>query len=233
MRVVSFNIRSLRDDASAVAEIIKSLDVDVALIQEAPRFLRWRSKIAGLAADAGLFYVTGGRTAAAMAVLCSMGTNVVSAHQLKLPKTKGLHQRGVAAAVLTIAGPDGKTSKVGVASIHLGLRADERLEHAQLVVKLVPALAPDVPWIIAGDLNETDADPAWKVLADGLADAWVTAQTRLGELTYSAEHPQRRIDAIFCDRWFTVVRAGVPTELDALIRVASDHRPVFAELSLS
>ena len=63
LRVLSYNVRSLRDDADAVASVIRSCEPDVVCIQEAPRFLRWRSKCAALARTSGMFVVTGGRPA--------------------------------------------------------------------------------------------------------------------------------------------------------------------------
>jgi endonuclease/exonuclease/phosphatase family metal-dependent hydrolase len=43
LRLLSYNVRSLRDDASAVARVIRAAEPDLVCIQEAPRLFRWRS----------------------------------------------------------------------------------------------------------------------------------------------------------------------------------------------
>lgn len=52
--VVSYNLRSLRDSRTASAALTGALGADLALLQETPRFLRWRSRLAGWARRAGL-----------------------------------------------------------------------------------------------------------------------------------------------------------------------------------
>lgn len=64
IRVLSYNIRSLRDDTDALARVIKACAPDLVLLQEAPRFFRWRKKITRLAAAGDLVLLSGGGTAA-------------------------------------------------------------------------------------------------------------------------------------------------------------------------
>lgn len=228
LRVASYNVRSLRDDAAAVSEVLATLELDVALIQEAPRFLHSKTKLARMAHDADLYYVCGGRSAAAIAILCSMAVTVVETHEVKLPKTRGYHQRGLAGAILNVRGVD-----LAFASIHLGLSREER---ARNVDAILPALRRfgDVPLIIGGDLNELAGDPSWNRVADGRQDTWLVAEQSLGEDTYSSIAPVRRIDAIFCPPAFRVLTAGVPEDLDAALLVrATDHRPVIAHLCVN
>ena len=71
MRVLTYNVRSLRDSARDVADVMRACGPDVVCLQEAPRFLFWRRKLARLAADAGLEVVTGGRSAGG--ARCSLG----------------------------------------------------------------------------------------------------------------------------------------------------------------
>ena len=42
IRVLSYNIRSMRDDTEALARVIRACAPDLVLVQEAPRFFRWR-----------------------------------------------------------------------------------------------------------------------------------------------------------------------------------------------
>ena len=60
LRVLSYNVRGLRDDRQALAEVVRAADPDVVCVQEAPRFLRWRSTCAALARTSGLVVVGGG-----------------------------------------------------------------------------------------------------------------------------------------------------------------------------
>lgn len=222
LRVLSYNVRSLRDDAQAVSTVIRACEPDVVCIQEAPRFLRWRSKCASLARESGLVVVTGGRTAAAMLLLASLRVRVLDAADVLLTRKRGLHQRGIALATLELGG-----SQFSLGSIHLDLEGDERRRHVDEIV-LRTSSCP-APVIVAGDINEGPDGPAWCALAQIYPDAYAAAPT--GEAnTYSATEPVRRIDGIFVDRAITVRSCGVP-DVPGVDR-ASDHRPVLAVLQL-
>ena len=223
VRVLSYNVRSLRDDAQAVATVIRACKPDVVCIQEAPRFLRWRAKCAALARESGLVVVTGGRSAAAMLLLASLRVRVVSAHDVLLTRKRGLHQRGMAAAILEIEG-----IRFALGSIHLDLEAAERLRHVDEI--LLRSSVFGVPTILAGDINEEPSGPAWKALSGRYRDAYAVAPTG-GEFTYSATRPVRRIDGIFVDSRIDIVECGVP-DVSGIGR-ASDHCPVLAVLRLA
>ncbi|MGW5694584.1 endonuclease/exonuclease/phosphatase family protein, partial [Streptomyces asiaticus] len=53
VRVLSYNIRSMRDDREALARVIRACAPDVVCVQEAPRFFRWRKAAAWLARETG------------------------------------------------------------------------------------------------------------------------------------------------------------------------------------
>src|SRR4051794_41300058 len=61
LRLLSYNVRSLRDDAEAVAAVIGACRPDVVAVQEAPRVLRWRAKRAALARESGVLVATADR----------------------------------------------------------------------------------------------------------------------------------------------------------------------------
>jgi endonuclease/exonuclease/phosphatase family metal-dependent hydrolase len=218
VRLLSYNVRSLRDDAHAVAAVIRACEPDLVCIQEAPRFFRWRSKCAALARESGLVIVTGGRPAAAMLLLASLRVRVVETQDVKLSKRRGLHQRGIALGTVEIAG-----ARFAVASIHIALVASERLRHAGEILDVLAGY--DVPTIVAGDINEETDAPAWGMFADCYQDGYAVAPTG-GEFTSTAKNPRRRIDAVFVDRRLDVVSCGVP-DVPGIER-ASDHRPVLA-----
>jgi hypothetical protein len=70
---------------------------DIALVQQAPRGWRWRSKCARLAREAGLVVITGGRPAAGNLLLCAMRVRVLSAQDVRRP-------RGAVLAVVQVDG---------------------------------------------------------------------------------------------------------------------------------
>lgn len=214
IRVLSYNVRSLRDDAAAVATVIRTSRPDIVCVQEAPRFLRWRSKCAALARQSGLVVVTGGRPAGAMLLLAALRVRVRAAKDVKLRKHFRLHQRGLAIAEIEVGGV-----AYAVASMHLSLNDAERLAQAdELFAKLADQTAP---LILAGDVNETPDGPAWARIANRLADGG-------GGHTYSAKRPHKRIDAVFADPRLEFLSCEVPDVPG--IDVASDHRPLLAVL---
>src|SRR4051794_30504411 len=123
LRLLTYNIRALRDDADAVSDVIRALSPDVVCVQEAPRFLRWRSKRAAIARKAGLVVATADRPAGLM-LMTSLRATVVSTHFALLSKRPKLHQRAVCAAVLELGGV-----RWHIASLHLSLRDEDRQGH--------------------------------------------------------------------------------------------------------
>jgi endonuclease/exonuclease/phosphatase family metal-dependent hydrolase len=221
LRLLTYNVRSLRDDPAAVAAVIRSARPDVVCVQEAPRFLRWRSTCAALARTSGLFVVTGGRPAGAQLLMARLGVDVVSTRDLLLSRTSGLHQRGLAIAELAVG-----SARWTVAGMHLGLREDERLRH---IGEIAAALSGyDAPLVLAGDVNARPGEAPWAALTERWQDAWAIAGDGGGGHTHPAAAPYERIDGIFVDRAVQVTGATV---LDGpQVALASDHRPVLAQL---
>src|SRR4051812_31907906 len=212
----------------AVAAVIRACEPDVVCIQEAPRFLRWRTKCAALARESGLVVVTGGRTAGAMLLLSRLGVDVEASYDVLLSKAPRLHQRGLAIGVLKTEG-----TRVAVASMHLDLDAGERRRHVDEVFAQVDRHAGGAPVVLAGDVNETPDEPAWRALTERYVDAWTVAPVddHVGQgNTFNAMRPHKRIDGIFVDPAITVVSCGVPDVPG--VEQASDHRPLLAELAL-
>ena len=209
VRVLTWNVRSLRDDAAGVAALIRRIAPDVAFVQEAPRLWRWRSKCARLARESGLVVVTGGRPAAGNLLLCSMRMRVVSSHDLLLPKRPRLHRRGAAVAVLELEGV-----QLSVLGTHLDLDPTARLGSAL-------RLRESTYDVIGADVNEGLGGPAWAALSRGLADVAAS----LGP-TFSVADPRRRIDALFVAPSWRAVSCEV-VECGPV----SDHKPIVAELA--
>lgn len=225
LRVLSYNVRSMRDDRAALGRVISSVEPHVVLVQEAPRFFRWRSLCAQLARISGLVVVGGGRPAAANLILSNLSVGVVSTANVKFSKDRRLHQRGAAIAVLELNG-----SRFAVAGTHLDVVAEPRLRHVGELHRALEAHVPaDVPVIIAGDINDRPDSQPWQLLTGNRADAFVAAGVG-SAFTSTAKRPHQTIDGIFVDPRITVRSARVLDQADVMI--ASDHRPLLAELEL-
>lgn len=220
IRVLSYNVLSLRRGVRLVAGVVRATDPDVVCIQEAPRFLGGRRRCRELADACGLAVVTGGRSAAANLLLARRDLPVVACRDVKLPWHPPRHRRGVAAATFDVEGVE-----VVVASTHLSLDAAERLDQAARVLDL---LADGPPAVLAGDINETPEGASWRLLASRLVDAYAAAPLGDG-LTSHAERPYQRIDGVFVSPRLAVVECGVP-DVPGLA-AASDHLPVLARIA--
>ncbi len=225
LRLLSYNVRSMRDDVDALGRVMREIAPDVAIIQEAPRFLRWRSKCAALARRAGMVGVTGGRATGANLVLSSLAVQVVDRHELAFTTDRRLHHRGCAIAVLKLAG-----RPFAVAGTHLDLIEAPRLRHLDELADFAERNLPaDAPLIAGGDLNAVPNSATWQRMQRFGADAFAAVGEGDG-FTYSTVAPVRRIDGVFADPRLRPVRAEVIDSAD--VRIASDHRPLVVEFLL-
>ena len=208
MRIVTWKVRSLRDDARGVAEVLRRLDPDLVCLQEAPRLVLWRVSRSRLASRAGLRLLTP-YGACGNALLAGAGVRALDRGRLTLPRRPGLHRRAVVhATVLT----DGRP--LVLAGTHLDLDPEARLDSA----RRVRAALPDGPLVIGADVNDEPGSAAWTALADGL-DAVP------GGPTFPARAPRRRLDALLVDPALRLVAHEVVAS-----GLVSDHLPVLADL---
>jgi len=238
LRLVSYNVHDLRDDRDAVAHVLRSLRCDVACLQEVTR--RWfqRGPVRRLARESAMRWVSGGRSSGGSAVFVGRRVDVVQATAFRLPVRGPLARtRGAATATVSLDG-----ARLTAVSVHLPLRAEERVSHARLVrARLAASCTADAgptSLVIAGDLNEPPDGPAWAALGDGLADA--AAQVGEPAPTFTARRPSRRIDAVLVGPGVRVAAVWVPgagagtwpdvTSED--LAAASDHLPVVVDLLL-
>jgi endonuclease/exonuclease/phosphatase family metal-dependent hydrolase len=226
VRVLSYNIRSMRDDTEALARVVRACAPDLVLVQEAPRFFRWRKAAARLARATGLVHVTGGATAAGPMVLSSLRAEVLHTDDVLLPHHPPLHQRGLATAVLRIGG-----ARLGVVSTHLSLSPAERYDQAGLLLDHVAAMG-EQHVVVGADVNEPPGRRAFTRLADELQDCFAVAPWG-GEVT-NVREPFQRIDAVFATKGVQVLGCGVPHSVTGVthadLHAATDHLPVLAAL---
>ena len=115
---------------------------------------------------------------------------------------------------------------VHVFDTHLDYRADPSVRQLQVGDTVRIMRAAGGQQVLVGDFNATWDAPELAGLHDILIDAW-TATGQPGGETYPAEAPDVRIDHITFTPGVTVRDATVPVTL------ASDHRPVVADLVLA
>ncbi|GGO81964.1 endonuclease/exonuclease/phosphatase family protein [Wenjunlia tyrosinilytica] len=229
VRLLSYNVRSLRDDREALVRVIRACAPDIVCVQEAPRFFRWRKKTSWLARDCGLVVVTGGATAAGPMIMSSLRATVVRAEDVLLPHTPGLHRRGFATATLRFG-----RARLAVVSCHLSLDADERYDQAGALLGRLEASGERCT-VAAGDLNDRPDGKSWQRVAGGLRDAHEAAPWG-GTDTSTAVDPYQRIDGVFTSPQVEILGCGVPHGMpgveEADLRAATDHLPVLAALRL-
>ncbi|MBW8480874.1 endonuclease/exonuclease/phosphatase family protein [Actinomadura parmotrematis] len=229
VRLVSYNIRSLRDDPAAVARVVRALDPDVLVLQEVPRFRGWRRQRRALARACGM-RVAAGRRACGLAVLAAPRVERVAREFHLLSRVPGLHRRALAIAVLAKDG-----ARFTAASTHLDLADEPRRAHVRQLLGMLERASwrHRAPAVLAGDVNEEPGGASWTLLTGRFQDAHATAPAG-EELTFSSRDPRRRIDGVFADAAFRVLGCGVPADpaIAADYPAATDHRPLLADLRL-
>jgi endonuclease/exonuclease/phosphatase family metal-dependent hydrolase len=216
LRVLTYNVHGLKDDRAALVGLVRELEPDAVIVQEAPRRFRWRHKCAALADDFGMVVAAGGLPALGNLLLVSLRLRVHETWCLRYPLTPGRHLRGAAFADCSVRG-----ARFILSGSHLATDPVERPAQAAWWKQELSRL--DGPVIAAGDLNEGPGGGAWRTVADGL----ITAES---PATFPATLPRLRLDAIFVTPDVTVEKYDV-VDTDRARR-ASDHLPVVADLLL-
>ena len=216
LRVLTYNVHGLKDDRAALTGLVRELEPDAVIVQEAPRRFRWRHKCAALADDFGMVVAAGGLPSLGNLLLVSLRLRVHETWCLRYPLTPGRHLRGAAFARCSVRG-----ARFTLSGSHLATDPVERPAQAARWKQELSRV--DGPVIAAGDLNEGPGGGAWRTVADGL----ITAES---PATFPATLPRLRLDAIFVTPDITVAKYDV-IDTDRARR-ASDHLPVVADLLL-
>ncbi|GAB2760904.1 hypothetical protein GCM10027039_21540 [Terrabacter koreensis] len=235
LRVMSYNVHDLRDDRAAAARVVRTVAPDVLCLQEVPRRLTTEVRLPRFAQACGMAWGrawgrgrlgTGGT-----AVLVGPRVVLVGRSRGRLPVRFPDRTRGYAAATVELAGGAATGRPVTVVSVHLGLRADERLRHTSAVLERYASdtssrgSVSDV--VVAGDLNEGSDGRAFAVLADRLR--LVSGDTA----TFPAAAPTAALDVVFASPGLGVA-VSEPAEVEERdLARGSDHRPVWVDLDLA
>jgi endonuclease/exonuclease/phosphatase family metal-dependent hydrolase len=227
LRLLSYNLHSLRDDVDALTAVVRAAEPDVAVLQEAPRRLCWRGKSAALASRCGLVVAGGGLPALGNLVLTSLRVRVHGRQCVRYPLTPGRHLRGAVVVRCEVGSGVGR-ARFAVAGSHLATDPRERPAQAELLRRVLADV--DDPLLLGIDVNDEPGGSAWRALTGaGLVDAAV-ATGRADQATFPVARPDRRIDAIFVDPRCEVVDYRV-FDPPAAHR-ASDHFPLLVEVAL-
>lgn len=119
---------------------------------------------------------------------------------------------------------------------HIGKTA--RINSAKLILKQIKAIAENNPVVLMGDFNTEPQSAPYQQLTQDLYDAFsITATPHFGPKASFNNFdfykvPERRIDYIFVNNFFDVLRHGILNNHSRL-KYPSDHFPVIAELKFS
>jgi endonuclease/exonuclease/phosphatase family metal-dependent hydrolase len=233
VRVLSYNIHhgegaDGRLDLERIAAVIRSAEPDLVALQEVDRFTRrtgWVDQAQRLGCLTGMQHFFG-RTIDYQggmygnAALARLPVNGFA--NRALPFTPGREPRGLIQLHVYSGVTEAGNAIFRFFATHLDTGETDRLKAADALLE-VTAEEPEMPSVLAGDLNALPGSAPMKKLAD----AWEVA----GEIlpTFPSGAPTRQIDYILyrpAHRW-RVLEVRVLDEA-----VASDHRPIFAVLEL-
>jgi endonuclease/exonuclease/phosphatase family metal-dependent hydrolase len=221
-RVMTYNILMGGRRGAPLHEAVRRAEADVVLVNEAPKYpLLWRGRCPRLARRWGMRFVAGGRPAGSNMIVVARGASVTSTREEVLPTGWFEPRRGIALARLLLDG-----ASLTVVTCHLSLHRPTRLREVARIVELCSTVRG--PVVLAGDLNEEPGGPCWRRLAEaGFVDHGGSHW-----MTFPAQQPKARIDALLVRGEATVRHHGDPGVPEALLARASDHRPVLADLGL-
>jgi endonuclease/exonuclease/phosphatase family metal-dependent hydrolase len=204
----------------AVVRAVQPAAPDVVLVQECGS----GRAVHALARSLEMEAVTSARLFGGVrnAVLFTEPWRVSSFDAVDLSREGRTSPRGYLVAHLRRAG-----TRCAFASGHLGLSDRERARHA---LELTDGLGGiEGPVVLGVDLNEGPDGRAARWISARLYDAFAVAPDGPGE-TFPARSPTDRIDYLFVSEGVTVLRSWVVGT--ALAGLASDHRPVMADLDV-
>lgn len=223
LRIASYNLRGLKDDAALAAQVVRRIDPDVLLVQEAPRHPLASYALTQFARESGMLWSGRTRLLSGTTLLSSLRVDSTDAQDRKL--RVGLRENPRSYTVATVRRAGG--TPVTVVSVHLSLVAEQRVEHTRTVLAEIEAEVPDDrPLVIGGDINEGSDGTAWGMLAGRLTEVSDDRPT------FPAAGARARIDAIFA-RGHQGVTPGDPALLEGLdLAAATDHLPVWVDLDI-
>ncbi len=142
---------------------------------------------------------------------------VRSARQMALP---GMEARGALIADLEL-----KSGPLRLVAAHLGLLRHSRTRQVKAILSAIEH-EPEIPTLLAGDLNEWRLGPRSSLL--GLSEAFGVSAPPMP--TFPADYPVLALDRLMANRQGMLAHATV--HHSPLSRLASDHLPLKAWVKL-
>ncbi|MFD2738711.1 endonuclease/exonuclease/phosphatase family protein [Sulfitobacter aestuarii] len=225
MRIASYNIRKAmgtdrRRDPDRILRIIKQLQADVVVLQEADRRRAPRPSALPLA---DVERLSGMRPVAVPnevsigwhgnAILVSREAEIGDVELLDLP---GIEPRGAMVVDLRLRG-----QALRVIAVHLGLLRPSRKEQLTAMFDHLTE-RPTLPALIAGDMNEWSQKVGLGRLARHFT---IYAPGK----TFHARLPLAALDRIALDETLRLENAGVVETEET--RLASDHLPIWVDVA--
>lgn len=228
LKVASYNIRKgigtdrLRRP-ERVLDVLNEVDADIVALQEADR--RFGKRISALPLDliaAHTDYVPVPFDTRpdsighhGNAILVRQTVTIVGHDVIHLPM---IEPRGAVVADLTW-----KNHSLRIVGMHLDLSGLRRRQQVRSVLAQIDGRVPDMPSILMGDLNE------WSRQGGCLGEFVGRHHDAHTGPSYHSQRPVARLDRIFVSHGIHIHASGTHHSLKA--RRASDHLPVWAELS--
>jgi len=235
LRVATYNIHGGigndgRFDLERIAEVLREVDADVVALQEVGD-VRGRGPAGDYAAalgdklDFGVIYqptILRGDRAYGNAILTRLPIEGSRSYDLSVKKRE---PRGCVRADLRFG-----DELMHVFAVHLGLsRSEQKAQAGRLLgADILRDAAVAWPLVVMGDFNFWFTGPISLMVRNVLTDAAVEAGTK--ERSYPARFPYLRLDRIYVDAAWKVISCNV--HRSPLARIASDHLPLVATLSL-
>ncbi|WP_329475777.1 endonuclease/exonuclease/phosphatase family protein [Kribbella sp. NBC_01484] len=225
LRVLSYNVHRWGDDRTALARVVRACAPDVMLVQEAPTWWGTQRKRRAMAASVGMRYVVG---SARNAILVADGTDLTEPLHWRIWRPFVRRRLNFIATQLPGGAVGGHVSlgstRLALVVCHLGLHIRGRRHELEQVLKGCRSF--NLPYLLAGDLNEEPDGPVWKRLAEeGLTDLGADAGP-----TFSSTNPHKRIDGAHLSPALSGRILPTPATREDLA-AASDHLPQLIELT--
>jgi endonuclease/exonuclease/phosphatase family metal-dependent hydrolase len=164
------------------------------------------------------------------------GNAILSRYPMKMVKAGGLHRprrwhtlarRGALWVEIEVFG-----ARIQMINTHLGLTPASRLNQARVLAGPEWLNSPECrpPVILCGDFNTQPGSTVFRLLEESLMYVEALKVNGQNEKTWPSSHPVLSFDHMFISGDLAVEEVKVP--YDGVVRTASDHLPLFVQLSL-
>jgi endonuclease/exonuclease/phosphatase family metal-dependent hydrolase len=241
LRIMTYNVHGCvgmdgRLSPRRVAEVISQYEPDIVALQELDvgRLRSGREDQAMLIAERlnmEHYFHASMRVAEESfgnAILSSYPMKLIKKGSLsKLQRFSSLESRGALWVQVEF-----NTLLIQIINTHLGLNSQERLMQSRELFSKSWLRNPQCiePVILCGDFNAIPGSKVFKLIHNNLASVQAKAKRRQRRRTWFGRYPFACLDHIFASSVFEVVSVEVCDSY--LARLASDHRPLLADLKM-